>query len=94
MTAWALPAAIALLPVLCFLGALVWLDSIPALPEYVVLVEPTEVQEAEERFRTWKRDHPEVQEEDLVIDHIRGEGGIGLRRYRVRRGALGRGENL
>ena len=27
MTDWALPAAVALLPVLCFLAALVWLDS-------------------------------------------------------------------
>jgi RsiW-degrading membrane proteinase PrsW (M82 family) len=38
MTEWLLPAAIALLPVLCFLGALVWLDSYKLVRPGLVLV--------------------------------------------------------
>lgn len=36
MTAWALPAGVALLPVLCFLAALVWLDSYKLLQPRIV----------------------------------------------------------
>ncbi len=64
--------------------------------EWVVVVEPTSPEAAERMFGSWLSDHPglraRLEGEDVRIDLIRGEGGVCLRRYLVRREVIEAGE--